>query len=332
MTVSRVLNGRGNVAEETQIAVRRAVEELGYEPNRNAQHLAGGRDQRTIAILLGGLDFDVTLHKVADIQHRLSARGYNVPLHTLGALVPSQKNEQTALAREIRRQRPRALICKFGALSEDAQEEVRRYHSEGGLVISFNEPADLECDQVLFDREDNTYQAARYLLELGHRDLGFWASDISVWTTEPRIQGFRRALREFGVPERPQWQFSGGSHLENERSGAELAAQLLALPQRPTGLCMVNDSAAVMCVGELMRGGLRVPDDISVVSHDDLPIAHYGAVPLTAVSHPIEATARAIVEMLCQRIEDGFDGPPRRLTLRGELHVRHSTAPPPTPP
>ncbi len=330
MTVSRVLNGRGNVAPETQVAVRQAVEKLGYEPNRSAQHLAGGRDQRTIAILLGGLDFDVTLHKVADIQRQLSARGYNVPLHTLGALVPSQKNEQTALAREIRRQKPRALICKFGALAADAQEEVRRYHREGGLVISFNEPADLECDQVLFDREDNTYQAARYLLELGHRDLGFWASDISVWTTEPRIQGFRRALREFGAPARPQWQFSGGSHLANERSGAELAAQILALPKRPTGLCIVNDSAAVICVGELMRAGLRVPDDISVISHDDLPIAHYGAVPLTAVSHPIEATARAIVELLCQRIEDGFDGPPRQLNLRGELRVRQSTAPPPT--
>ncbi len=198
-------------------------------------------------------------------------------------------------------------------------------------MISFNEPADLECDQVLFDREDNSYQAARYLLELGHRDLGFWASVNSTRTVGPRLRGFRRALREFGVAEQPQWEFSGGHHLENERSGAELAAKILSLPKRPTGMCIVNDSAAAACCAELMRGGLGVPDDISIVSHDDLPIASYNAVPLTAVSHPIEETARAIVEMLCERIEGRFDGPPRRLNLRGELRVRQSTGPPKTP-
>ena len=125
-----------------------------------------------------------------------------------------------------------------------------------------------------------------------------------------------------------QWEFGGGHNLENERSGADLAVQILALSQRPTGICIVNDSAAQACVAELMRAGLSVPGDISVVSHDDLPIASYGAVPLTAVSHPIEEMACAVVEMLCERIEGRFDGPPRRRVLRGELRVRGSTSPP----
>ena len=331
MTVSRALNNREHVAQETRAAVQQAVAELGYEPNRNAQQLAGARDQRTIAILLAGLDFDVTLRKIASVQQQLSARGYNVPLHTLGALAQPETRELAELARELRRQKPRAIVCKFGALSPGAQTEVRRYHREGGLVISFNEPADLECDQVLFDREDNTYQAARYLLELGHRDLGFWAAHSSSWTAEPRLQGFQRALREFGVAENPQWQWNQGHYLQNERNGAELAAQILALSKRPTGICIVNDSAAAACAAALMRGGLRVPDDISLVSHDDLPIARYSTVPLTAVSHPIEETARAIVDLLCERIEDNFAGPPRQLNLRGELRVRRSTGLPPTP-
>ncbi|RYF41545.1 MAG: LacI family transcriptional regulator, partial [Cytophagaceae bacterium] len=70
-----------------------------------------------------------------------------------------------------------------------------------------------------------------------------------------------------------------------------------------------------------------VPEDMSVVSHDDLPIALYGAVPLTAMSHPIEETAHAIVDLLRERIENHYDGPPRRIVLRGELHVRQSTTP-----
>ena len=330
MTVSRVLNNSGRVSERTRTEVQQAIERLGYEPNRDAQRLAGGRDERTIAILPSGLDFDVTLRKVADVQQQLSKRGYSVPLHALGAFTEPGAREQASLVRELRHQKPRAIVCKFGALHPGAQEEVRRYHQEGGLVISFNDPADIECDQVLFDREDNTYQAARHLLELGHRDLGFWASDTSRRTVGPRLEGFRRALREFGATERPQWRFGGGHHLDNERSGAELAAQILALSKRPTGLCIVNDSAAQACVAELMHGGLRVPDDISVVSHDDLPIARYSSVPLTAVSHPIAETARAIVEMLCERIENNYDGSPRHLTLRGELRVRQSSGPPKT--
>ena len=330
MTVSRALNNRGRVADETRVAVQQAVAELGYEPNRNAQQLAGGRDQRTIAILLASLDFDVTLRKVAGIQQQLSARGYSVPLHTLGALAQPEDHEIAGLARELRCHKPRAIVCKFGALSPEAQHEVRRYHDEGGLVVSFNEPADLECDQVLFDREDNTYQAARYLLELGHRDLGFWAARRSSWTAGPRLEGFRRALREFGVSENPQWQWGQGHYLQNERNGAELAARVLALAprERPTGLCIVNDSAAQACAAELMRACVRVPDDISIVSHDDLPIALYGAIPMTAVSHPIEETARAIVDLLCERIETRCDEQPRRLNLRGELRVRQSTGPP----
>ncbi len=328
MTVSRALHNTGRVAERTREAVREAAEQLGYEPNRDAQRLAGGRDQRTIAILPSGLDYDVTLRKVARIQQQLSLRGYSVPINALGAFSQPEAREQTSQLREQRRQKPRAIVCKFGVLHPDAQEEVRHYHGEGGIVISFNDPADGDWDQVLFDREDNSYQAARHLLELGHRDLGFWASSTSRRTVGPRLQGFRRALREFGVAERAEWEFGGGYHLENERSGATLAAQILALPNRPTGMCIVNDSAAQACVAELVRGGLSVPDDISVVSHDDLPIARYSAIPLTAVSHPIEETARAIVEMLCERIECGFDGPPRRLTLCGQLSVRQSTGPP----
>ena len=329
MTVSSVLNNRGRISEKTRAAVRRAVEELGYEPNLNAQRLVGARDQRTIALLLPSLDFDVTLRKVAILQQLLSQRGYSVPLHALGVLAQTSTGEQKTLACELRRQKPRAIVCKFGALQEDAQDEVRRYQEEGGLVISFNEPADLECDQVWFDREDNNYQSACYLLQLGHRAIGLWMTSPEEATVSPRLQGFRRALREWGVAERPEWPLQSGHYTCNEQSGAELAAQLLAMNERPTALCIVNDSAAQACVAELQRGGVRVPEEISVISHDDLPIARYGAVPLTAMTHPVQETAHAIVDLLRARIENHDDSPPQRIVLRGELRVRDSTAPPP---
>ncbi|RYG63746.1 LacI family transcriptional regulator, partial [bacterium] len=306
MTVSRVFNGTGRISEGTRAAVRQAMDELGYEPNLNAQRLAGARDERTVALLLPKLDFDITLRKIAALQQMLSDRGYSVPLHAFGALTEPKVNEHVQLAHEMRRQKPRAIICKFGALPPDAQREIRAYQQEGGLVVSFNEPADLECDQVLFDREDNHYQSARYLLELGHRDIGFWSTSThqSNMLASDRIKGFQRALREFGVAERPEWVMHSGDFTSNESSGAELGDRLLAMKERPTALCIVNDSAAQACVARLIRGGVRVPEDMSVITHDDLPIARFGVVPLTAVSHPIDETAEVIVEMLIDRLEN----------------------------
>ena len=330
MTVSRVFNNTGRISDGTRAAVRQAMEEMGYEPNVNAQRLAGNRDESTIALLLPSLDFDVTLRKVSILQQLLSERGYSVPLHAFGVLAQPNAEEHIRLAHELRRQKPRAIVCKFGALHPGAQDEIRRYQQEGGLVISFNEPADLECDQVLFDREHNNYQSARYLLELGHRAIGIWRTipDSGNVLASLRLQGFRRALREFGVPERPQWQMHSGHYSDNERSGAELAERLLGMNERPTALCIINDSAAQTCIAGLGRGGVRVPQEMSIVSHDDLPIARYGGLPLTAMSHPIQETAEAIVELLRERIENLSDDPPHRVTLRGELRVRESTAPP----
>lgn len=340
MTVSRVLNGTGRISESTRSAVRQAMLELGYEPNLNAQRLAGARDERTVALLSPRLDFDVTLRKAAALQQLLSERGYSVPLHAFGALAVPDASEQCILARELRRQKPRAIVCMFGILPVSEQDrlrpyqppgvedELRRYQQEGGLVVSLSEVADLECDQVLFNREHNNYQSARYLLELGHRNIGLWMSNSGNPLISPRLQGFQRALHEFGVPVRPEWLLHNGNDTCNESSGAELAARLLKMKDRPTAMCIVNDSAAQACVAELGRGGISVPEDMSVVSHDDLPIARYGTVPLTAVSHPIQETAHAIVDLLHERIENHDEGPPRRIMLCGDLRVRQSTAPP----
>lgn len=327
-TVSRVFNGRGRISENTRLAVQKAMEELGYEPNQDARRLAGLSDQRTIALMVPRLDFDVTLRKVAALQHLLSDRGYSVPLHAFGALATPGVDEHVQLARELRSQKPRAIVCKFGTLPPAAQRELRAYQQNGGVIVSFSEGTELECDQVLFDREDNNYQSARYLLELGHRDIAYWSTSAPVNgdITCERLKGFRRALREFGVPERPEWVLHGGSHTCNEISGARLAETLLAMKRRPTAICIVNDSAAQACAASLKEGGLRIPQDISIVSHDDLPVARYGGVSLTAVSHPIEETSEAIVELLMNRLEKQSEMPPRCITLKGELRVRDSTA------
>lgn len=322
-SVSAVLNGaRTNtgVSQATRERILKIAAELNYSPDTHAQRLKGGRDQKTLALLVFGMDFDVTARKSVALQEGLAQKGFNVPLY-----VPQNSSAQghAAFVAQLRRQRPGAIICYTRGLQSEAFGELEQYQAEGGHLILFDDPASISCDQVIFDREDNTYQAARYLLELGHRNIGFW---ISQKLEGSRYDGFRRALAEFGVQENPEWIMSGGHFFHNEQNGAELAQRILAMKERPTAVCIVNDHTAQACVAGLQRAGVRVPEGISIVGHDDLPIARYGTVQLTTVSHPIEQITEHVMRMLLERIEGHYEGEPRSVTVRGSLFVRESTA------
>ena len=163
-----------------------------------------------------------------------------------------------------------------------------------------------------------TYEAARHLLELGRRRIGFYTNGGLPGGS--RLTGFRRALAEFGAPLREQWLFSG----YHEDGGARTALAFLNLAERPTGLCMVNDYAATAFIGTAQRAGIRVPEDVSVVSHADMPIARHGATPLTTMTHPVEIIVRHVVELLASRLENRHADPPREIVVRGELVRRQS--------
>jgi DNA-binding LacI/PurR family transcriptional regulator len=331
-TVSLALSGKGNVSAATRQKVLAAARELGYEPNPLAQRLAHGHRNATVGIFSAVLDVGLATEKILLVQKALSGRSLEVPIYTCPEPAKEGGKSQAAQIRQLCRQRPRAILCAAQMLEPAVFRELHAYQREGGTVVSFDLPVPLECDQVIFDREENAYQAARHLLERGHRRIGIGmtvtSARLSGTAGDPqayRLKGFRRALEEFGAPVREEWLFRTTTY---EKGGAEMARQFLQLRERPTGLCIVNDYVALACMVELMRAGIRVPGDVSLVGHDDQPIASYCPVPLTAATQPTEAIARAVVDLLLDRIEGRSDAPPRTVTIRGELVQRESVAAP----
>jgi DNA-binding LacI/PurR family transcriptional regulator len=114
----------------------------------------------------------------------------------------------------------------------------------------------------------------------------------------------------------------------NEPGGAQLAELFLRQKKRPTALCIVNDRAAAGFIGATWRAGLRVPQDLSVVGHDDLEMAAWFPIPITTVSSNIGEIAEQVVELATSRIEGRYQGPPREMVVRGRLMLRNTTAPP----
>jgi DNA-binding LacI/PurR family transcriptional regulator len=335
-TVSKALSGTGNVSTRTRARVRTTALELGYEPNPVAQRLANGYRNPTVYIFSGSLDLGLTTQKIRLIQKDLTARSLEVPLYTCPTPTGDNGQAQAAQIRQLCRQRPRAIICAVPMIDPEAFRELEAYQRDGGIVVSYDSPIPLVCDQVIFDREDNGYQGARHLLEKGHRKIGIGMSRTPLRPAgaadtpqSQRLRGFQRALEEFDVPFQPEWFFENAHY---EEGGEEMARRFLTMEDRPTGICIVNDYVAFAFMVDMMRSGVRVPDDISIVSYDNQSIATRCPVPMTAVSHPAEQIASTVVEMMLERM-NGLDDPPRKVTLRGELVERESVfTPPPTTP
>jgi DNA-binding LacI/PurR family transcriptional regulator len=109
--------------------------------------------------------------------------------------------------------------------------------------------------------------------------------------------------------------------------GAELAKQFLALKERPTGMCVVNDYVALAFMAELIKVGVRIPQELSIIGHDNQPIAIYCPVPLTSATQPVDKIVDSVVDLLIERLEGGT-APPRTVVITGDIVVRDSVAPP----
>jgi DNA-binding LacI/PurR family transcriptional regulator len=319
-TAARALAGKGKISPEKREVALRAAQQLGFQPDLYAQHLANGRNHNLIG-LLSTNDMGVLTEQAAFIYHRLNELNFVVQMHNVPYHVNHFEDRQIALVNLLRRQRPAAIIAG-SPMAPGGVQELQLYMQEGGVVVGYLARQDLECDQVPLDLRHRAYLAARHLLELGHREIGFcFHGGIS--QDSPELVGFSDALTEFGTPVQNDWLFEGGNY---EEGGARLAEAYLSWAKKPTGLCVVNDVSASAFVTYLHRNGFSVPGDVSVVGFDDARAARYALVPLTSVSYPLDFMGSHVVEFTKSRL-NGYDGPPRTVVAQSELVTRSSTAP-----
>ncbi len=322
-SVSRVLNGKGRESPQTRERVQRIARELGYSPDLTAQRLKG-QGQRSIAIY-AEIDLGVGTRKIEALQRIMITNGFDVTIHSGGFSRPGFMADSASMMRSIRQMRPLAILCMGYDLQGETLEEARRYQEQGGIVVCYSHNVSLDCDNVFFDTGANTELAVQHLIALGHKKIGlFWHGHNRPHGA--RYASFCEAMREANLPVREDWMLSPGIDGVNERAGEELAKQFLAMDDKPTGVCILNDLSAASFVNHVLRAGLRVPDDVSVVGHDDLPAAEHCIVPLTTVSHPIDEIARDASAMLLSRIDGSYSGSYRNTVLVGHLVVRESTS------
>jgi len=316
-TVSRVLTGHPDVRPETRARIEVAMREMGYRPNGVARAFVTGRTHMVGLILLNLHNpFFALLAQGAEIAAR--ARGYNVLIMDSSDSITQQ---QDCLAMLAERRVDGILIVPLHP-EHDALDALRRAGMKMVLLNAID--GDDAIPSVSTDNVRGGRLATQHLLGLGHRRIAYVGHRRTMAGSQERLYGYRLAHTEGTVTLDPALVIEDIPGLEAVRGALH---QLLDLPDPPTALFMVNDEFAMAALQALAERGLRVPDDIALVGHDDIPVAAWLTVPLTTVAQPIEEKGRIAANVLIDQIEQPTL-PVQHVVLQPHLVVRQSCGAP----
>ena len=291
MTVSRVINGEGNVREETREQVLEAIRKLNYSPNRAARSLAGG-DQLRVGLLFDNPSSSYLAEFLMGALEEATRRDIHLEVQSC-----DNSPDHAQLIAGLAEGGVRGFILP-PPLCDD-QRVLDLIGQQGGIAIAVGpgKAGGSHCS-VLIDEYQAAYDMTRHLIGLGHERIGFIIGNPEQVASGERLEGFRAAMRDAGI-EPSEELFAQGQF--TYRSGMVAAEKLLSLDHRPTAIFASNDDMAAATVAMAHRKHLDVPSDITVTGFDDTDLASSIWPELTTIRQPIrEMTARA-VEIIAER-------------------------------
>jgi len=307
-TVSKVINDRYGVAEQTSAHVRAVIDQLGYTSSLVAQSLRSRRSN-VIGILTTDIEaFSAELLKGAARAIRRS--GYDLVVFSdCGPSADQAGWERRSLARI-------SALTDGTILVTPSSVDV---NISGPLVAVDHNVRSSTLATVDSDNLSGAITATEHLIRLGHRRIGFLAGRPDLESALLREQGFRRALDAAGIPFEPDLVRVGGYQAATARQAAR---ELLVSERRPTAIFAANDASAIETIAVARALGLTVPGDLSVVGFDNVPESALCEPPLTTIEQSIQKMGHEAVRMLIGMIEAPSTPPgqvvlPTRLVERG---------------
>jgi LacI family transcriptional regulator len=308
-TVSKVLNGRYGVAENTVDRVRQVIDQLGYEASLVARSLRSHRTN-VLGMLVAEFEpFSTELLKgasraVADTEYQLLA-------YSGGARGAQVGWERRSLSRLLG-----TLIDGAVLVTPTVVQAQQGFHVVA--VDPHTGPAGMPT--VDSDNLAGAMLATRHLISLGHRRIGFLGGRTDLESSRLREAGFRQAMAEAGIKVDPRLIRVGGYRPETAEGPAR---ELLGRARRPTAVFAANDLSAIATMEVALGLGLSVPDDLSIIGFDNVPESALAAVPLTTIAQPLQRMGAEALRLLVDLIE-GVERDPH-VRMPTELVARSST-------
>ncbi len=321
-TVSSVVNDTRYVSDELTQRVLQAMQELDYVPNQIARSLRGG-DTRIIGFIAPGDDNLYFAAIGSQVAKAAADYGYSVIYCNSRRDIEKEKAYIDDL---ITKQVDGIIFCNIG--QSDA-EQVRLLRQGIPIVLMDWDLEGTKSDCVLLNEWQGGQLAAGHLLSLGHRRIACIYTDMSNIPLHRRVEGFRQALLEAGVPLSDDYLIEGGYSMSR---GKEAMRQLIKMPNRPTAVFAAIDEMAIGALIAALEAGLKVPDDISLIGFDNVSLGAELYPSITTVDKRIPIVCRQAVDILIDRVKTGIPAESKReVIIEPRLVIRQSTAPVPSP-
>jgi DNA-binding LacI/PurR family transcriptional regulator len=310
-TVSKVINGRSGVAADTRARVEALVSEYGY------RRPTGPSRSNMMELVFDELESMWGVEIIRGVQRVARKHRVGVVLSEFGP----QGNAIRYWIDDALDRRP-ACVVTVAQLSQEQRDQLR---ARGIPFVVFDPTSELP-DDVPFVGATNWSggrSATRHLIELGHRRIAMITGPDRILCCRARLDGYRSSMEAASLPVDPDLIVRADL---NQEAGHTAAGELLGRLDRPTAIFASNDLQALGVYQAARETGLRIPQDLSVVGFDDLPIAALMDPPMTTVRQPLTEMAVAATE-LALALGRGENPPQAGLELATTLTVRKSTAP-----
>ncbi len=316
ITVSRVINNSGYVSDELRKRVNEAIEELGYVPNVLARSLKSKRTN-TIALVFTDITnpfFNILARGVEDAASDL---GYTVIICNTDE---SQEQEDKYIQLLLQKQVDGFLLVPADVASKSI-ERIRQQNT--AVVVIDRRIDDAPADIVRGDSEGGAYQLTKYLIDLGHERIALLSGPHKVSTSVDRVRGYQRAMLEHGLKEAVDFHYGGYT----QDSGRSITEKLFSQAAPPTAIFGGNNLIAIGALAALREMHIQVPEEVAVVSFDDIPESLTPNPFLTAIAQPPYRIGQEATKILVSRIKNGAVDPNdyREVVFPVKLIVRESS-------
>ncbi len=313
-TVSRALRGDSGVSDSTRSMIEELAESLGYVPNRSASNLRGQRS-RVIGVMVENLDNPFYHLLLSHIHREVAESGYSTvllvdPLHRRADFARLKNLLDTSLD---------GLVVATAALDSDTPSRL----VEQGIpiVLAVRSVPGLDVDIVEPDNLAAGREAARHLIDLGHRSIAVIMGPSVVSTSASRLHGILEVAGDAIDPHN----IIHGQYSHD--SGHGLLQRVMQRDNPPTAIIAGNDIIAFGVLDSARRAGIPVPEELSIIGFDDIPMSSWHSIRLTTVHQDIQGMAIQAARCLIESIQNP-DHRPAHYSYPASLTVRDTTAPP----
>ena len=301
-TVSRVLRNKNYpVSDDLRQRVLEVAKELQYTPNLIGRYLKNGNSHE-IGVIIPTITNPYYSQLILGIESVLESNQYSMLLCNS---FRNEEKEHTYVDLLMQKQVQGIIIASIAKNHDYLHDYIR----QGLELVTFDQNvSDLACTKIIVDYEKGSRMAVQYLFAMGHKKIAFLSAPLTRKSRRSIHDAYVKAMRDRDYRLEKEWIIINDAEIENPgeiyefENGKILAARLISLKERPTAILVINDMTAYGVMHELGQRGIRIPEDVSIISFDNIFFSQITNPPLTTISCSSDEMGRLAAEYLLKKL------------------------------